>query len=32
MLDFARALAEKYGLREEKRSKFARARTLAAAQ
>ena len=32
MLDFARALAEKYGLREEKRSKFARARALTAAQ
>lgn len=30
MLAYARALAEKYGLREEERSKFARARALAA--
>lgn len=32
MLAFAGALAEKYGLREEKNSKFARARALAAAR
>lgn len=30
MLDYARALAEKYGLREQPQSKFARARALAA--
>ena len=32
MLDYARALAEKYALREERRSKQARARALAQAQ
>ena len=32
MLAFARKLAGKYGLREEQRSKFARARALAAAR